>query len=109
MVRLTLRDAATPETVTAAPYTSAHGSFRDWRDAAELAWMDEAHLAGLEPTVLEADLQDSEVAKVLVYGVRYVIERNGNIIAARRATDDETDPSHQLPPSTPQEAGESTG
>lgn len=73
-VRLAVLGATNPDEVTARMYGSSDGSFRDWRVAAELAWVDAARGKGLEPKVLDDfEATGNQVAQVLVYDARWTL------------------------------------
>lgn len=73
-VRLTNLGAVYPDSITAPPYTSRDGSFRDWRVAAEMAWSDAARREGLEPLLVDSFTPTgNEVAQVLVYDQQWTL------------------------------------
>lgn len=73
-VRLAVLGATNPDEVTARMYGSSDGSFRDWRVAAELAWVDAARAKGLEPKVLDDfEATGNQVAQVLVYDTQWTL------------------------------------
>ncbi|WP_433855164.1 hypothetical protein [Streptomyces kronopolitis] len=92
-VRLTNLGAVFPDTVTATIYTSTDGSIRNWRAAAEFAWLNAARAKGLEPLVIDDFApQGNEVAEVLVYDMRWTLLRDGDTIRVTLSNKHHPDP-----------------
>jgi hypothetical protein len=82
-VRLTNLGAVYPDSVTAAPYPSRDGSFRDWRVAAERAWCHAARKKGMEPLLIDSfKPQGNQVAQVLVYDQPWTLLLDGDTVRA---------------------------
>lgn len=80
-VRIANLGAVSPDEVTAIAYGPTDGSFRDWRAAAEFAWMDGARIKGLEPKVLDDfEPEGNEVAQVLVYDQTWTLLLDGDTV-----------------------------
>ena len=92
-VRLTNLGAVYPDSITAAPYTSRDGSFRDWRVAAEMAWSDAARKEGLEPLLIDSfEPKGNQIAQVLVYDQPWTLLLDGDIVRVALGNDHYPDP-----------------
>ena len=92
-VRLTNLGAVYPDDITAQPYTSRDGSFRDWRVAAEMAWSDAARRRGLEPLLIDSfEPKGNQVAQVLVYDQQWTLLLDGDTVRVALGNQHHPDP-----------------
>lgn len=92
-VRTTNLSTVNPDDVTAIAYGPADGSFRDWRVAAEFAWMDAARFKGLEPLLIDSfEPKGNQVAQVLVYDQPWTLLLDGDTVRVALGNEHHPDP-----------------
>ncbi|MEV5940644.1 hypothetical protein [Streptomyces sp. NPDC051994] len=92
-VRTANLGAVNPDEVTAIAYGPQVGSFRDWRVAAEFAWMDAARFKGLEPLPVDSfEPTGNQVAQVLVYDQPWTLLLDGETVRVALGNEHYPDP-----------------